>query len=62
MGAVENPQTVERLFQALNERDVEMFHAQFHEDSVIEFPSPASASLATRTAGRCTGRSLDGRG
>lgn len=38
MGEVENRQTVERLFQALSERHVELFHAQFHEDSVIEFP------------------------
>jgi ketosteroid isomerase-like protein len=34
----ENRQTVERVFQALNERNVDEFHAQFHEDSVIDFP------------------------
>ena len=29
---------MERLFQGLIERDLEMFHDQFHKDSVIEFP------------------------
>jgi ketosteroid isomerase-like protein len=29
---------VERLFQGLIEHDLDMFHDQFHEDSVIEFP------------------------
>jgi hypothetical protein len=38
MGEAENRQTVERVFQALTEGQVELFHAQFHEDSVIEFP------------------------
>jgi ketosteroid isomerase-like protein len=38
MGEQENRQTVERLFRALNERDLDTFHAQFHDDSVIEFP------------------------
>ena len=38
MGEAENRQTVERIFQALAEGQVELFHAQFHEDSVIEFP------------------------
>ena len=38
MGEAENWQTVERVFQALTEGQVELFHAQFHEDSVIEFP------------------------
>ena len=38
MGEAETRQTVERLFQALQERNVELFHAQFHEDSIIEFP------------------------
>jgi ketosteroid isomerase-like protein len=34
----ENRQTVERLVRALNEHDLELFDAQFHEDSVIEYP------------------------
>jgi ketosteroid isomerase-like protein len=34
----ENRQTVERLARALNEHDLELFDAQFHEDSVIEYP------------------------
>ena len=38
MGDAENRQTVERIFQALIEGKVELFHAQFHEDAVIEFP------------------------
>ena len=36
MGEAETRQTVERLFQAIQERNVELFHAQFHEDSIIE--------------------------
>ncbi len=31
MGEAETRQTVERLFQALKERNVDLFHAQFHE-------------------------------
>ena len=34
----ENRQTAERLFEAIGSADVEGFHAQFHADSVIEFP------------------------
>ena len=33
-----NRDTVERLIQALNDRDLDAFHAQFHEDSVMEYP------------------------
>jgi ketosteroid isomerase-like protein len=33
-----NRQTVERLFAALIEGDLEEFHDQFDKDSVIEFP------------------------
>lgn len=33
-----NRQTVERLIQALNERDLALFDAQFHEDAVMEYP------------------------
>jgi ketosteroid isomerase-like protein len=33
-----NRETVERLIQALNDRDLEAFDAQFHEDSVMEYP------------------------
>jgi ketosteroid isomerase-like protein len=33
-----NRQTVERLFEALVAGDVALFHRQFLEDSVIEFP------------------------
>ena len=38
MGGALNRQTVERLFEALIEGDLALFHAQFREDSVIEFP------------------------
>ena len=38
MGEQENRQTVERVVQALNERDLELFHGQFHEDAVMEYP------------------------
>jgi hypothetical protein len=33
-----NRETVERLIAALNARDLEQFHAQFHEDSIMEYP------------------------
>jgi hypothetical protein len=33
-----NRETVERLIHALNTRDLDLFHAQFHEDSVLEYP------------------------
>jgi hypothetical protein len=33
-----NRQAVERLIEALNTRDLELFHAQFHDDSVMEYP------------------------
>jgi hypothetical protein len=32
-----NRETVERVIQALNTRDLELFHAQFHDDSVLEY-------------------------
>jgi hypothetical protein len=33
-----NRETVERLIEGLNTRDLELFHAQFHDDSVMEYP------------------------
>jgi ketosteroid isomerase-like protein len=33
-----NREAVERVVQALNTRDLDLFHAQFHEDSVMEYP------------------------
>jgi hypothetical protein len=33
-----NRETVERLIDALNTRDLELFHAQFHDDAVMEYP------------------------
>jgi ketosteroid isomerase-like protein len=38
MSEHENRQRVERLVEALNARDLELFDAQFHEDSVLEYP------------------------
>lgn len=38
MGEAENRQTAERVFRAINERDVSLFHDQFHAHSVIDFP------------------------
>jgi ketosteroid isomerase-like protein len=61
MGEAENRQTVERLFQALNEFDFGPFRDQYHEDSVVEFPQSGERIVGGRAAGRCTGRSPDGR-
>ena len=33
-----NREVAEALFQAINAQDVESFHAQFHDDAVIEYP------------------------
>ncbi len=33
-----NRQTVERVIAGLNERDLELFHGQFHEEAVLVFP------------------------
>jgi hypothetical protein len=33
-----NRETLERLIEGLNTGDLELFHAQFHEDSVMEYP------------------------
>ena len=38
MSEAANRETVERLIEGLNTRDLELFHAQFHEDSVMEYP------------------------
>ena len=38
MGEAENRQTAERVFRAINDRDVSLFHDQFHAHSVIDFP------------------------
>lgn len=38
MSEVENRQVAERLFEAIRDRDVELFHQQFCEDSVLELP------------------------
>lgn len=61
MGEAETRQTVERLFQALKERDVELFHAQFHEDSIIEFPQSGERIAGGENRRAVSGRSQDGR-
>jgi hypothetical protein len=33
-----NRAAVERVIEALNTRDLELFHAQFHDDAVMEYP------------------------
>jgi hypothetical protein len=33
-----NRETVERLIEGLNTGDLELFHAQFHDDAVMEYP------------------------
>ena len=33
-----NRETVERLIQGLNTQDLDLFHAQFHDDAVMEYP------------------------
>jgi ketosteroid isomerase-like protein len=38
VGEADNRKTVERLVDALNRRDLELFDQQFHEDSVMEYP------------------------
>jgi ketosteroid isomerase-like protein len=38
VGEQENRATVERVIEGLNSRDLSLFHAQFHEDSVMEYP------------------------
>jgi len=45
MGQQENRQTVERLVEALNTGDLELFDAQFHEDSVLEYPQSGERVL-----------------
>ena len=38
MNEATNRETVERVIEALNTRDLDLFHAQFHADSVMEYP------------------------
>jgi hypothetical protein len=38
MSETENRKAVERLIEGLNTRDLELFHAQFHDDSIMEYP------------------------
>ena len=38
MAEATNRETVERLVEALNTGDLELFHDQFHPDSVMEYP------------------------
>jgi ketosteroid isomerase-like protein len=38
MGDQQNRETIERLFQCLNDRQVEVMDELFHEDAVMEWP------------------------
>ena len=38
MSEAANRETLERLVEGLNTRDLELFHAQFHDDAVMEYP------------------------
>lgn len=38
MGEQENRDTIDRLVRGLNEEDLDLFHAQFHTDSVMTYP------------------------
>ena len=38
MGEAENRRAVEYLFEAIRAGDVQRFHEQFHDDSVLELP------------------------
>ncbi len=38
MSETGNRETVERVIEGLNTRDLGLFHAQFHEDAVLEYP------------------------
>ena len=57
MSQHENRQTIERLVRALNERDLELFDEQFHEDSVIDYPQSGE-----RIVGRDNRRAVYGDG
>jgi ketosteroid isomerase-like protein len=43
-----NRRAVERLVDALNRRDLELFHAQFHEDAVMEYPQSGERIVGKR--------------
>ena len=38
MSETTNRETVERVIQGLNTQDLDLFHAQFHDDAVMEYP------------------------
>lgn len=59
MGEEANRQAVERLFQA-DGGDVEGFHDEFHEDSVITFPQSGERIVGEASC-RATYRSFPGR-
>ena len=53
MSAEDNRRTVERLVRALNEHDLDAFDAQFHEDSIIDYPQSGE-----RIVGRANRRAI----
>jgi ketosteroid isomerase-like protein len=60
VGETNKTQTVEKLFQAIAEGDVELFHAQFQKDSIIEFPQ-SGERIAGEARRRSVYRSFPGR-
>jgi ketosteroid isomerase-like protein len=56
----ENREAVKQLFDALAAGDVERFHAQFRDDSVIEFPQSGERIVGVESR-RAVYRSLPGR-
>jgi ketosteroid isomerase-like protein len=55
-----NRQVAERLFEAIGTGDVERFHAQFHADSIIEFPQ-SGEQIVGEEQRRSVYRSFPGR-
>ncbi len=56
----DNRQAVEELFQAIAGGDVDRFHAQFHQDSIIEFPQ-SGERIVGEASRRAVYRSFPGR-
>ncbi len=60
MSEAANRKTVERLFQALIDQDLESFHGRLHEDSVIDFPQSGECMVGGENR-RAVYRSFPGR-
>jgi ketosteroid isomerase-like protein len=60
LGEAENRRAVECLFEAIRASDVERFHEQFHDDSVLELPQ-SGARIVGDEQRRQVYRSFPGR-